>query len=80
MDVGSKLKGVLDRMPQSVRDALLMFIGSLLSWASVAATGVTVPGNPVATGVLASAAASLVGTVALRWTKFTKRYGNGSDA
>jgi hypothetical protein len=79
VDIETKLKGILDRMPQSVRDALLLFVGALLSWASIAAAGVTVPGNPLATGVFASAAVSLAGTATLRWTKFTKQYGSGSE-
>lgn len=71
------VKGVLDKLNPAVRHYFLMFIGSLLTWAAAAAAGVEIPGNPLATGVFASAATSLVGSATLWFTQFTKQYGAG---
>ena len=70
----------LDRLPAAVRHALLMFVGSLLTWAATAVAGIQIADNPVATGVIVSAATSLVGTAALWYSKLTKQYGIGADA
>jgi len=73
------LKGVLDRIPAVVLHGLLLFVGSILTWAAVAAQGVAVNGNPVATAVVSAAAVSLVGSITLWWTNLTKQYGVGSE-
>jgi hypothetical protein len=69
------VKGLLDKLPPAVRHAVLLFAGSLLTWAAGAAAGVEVPGNAFATGIVLSAATSIVGTATLWFTKLTKQYG-----
>lgn len=71
------VKPWLDRLPAAVRHALLLFVGSLLTWAATAVAGVEVADNPVMTGVIVSAGTSLVGTATLWFTKLTKQYGSG---
>ena len=79
MDVEKGLKGVLDRLPAAVRHTLLMFVASVLAWAASAATEFEIADNPVLTGVVVSAATSLVATATLWFTKLTKQYGVGSE-
>ena len=79
MSFKKSLTGVLDRMPASVRHTLLMFVASMLSWAATAAAGIQIDSNPVLTGVVVSAATSLVGTATLWFTKLTQQYGVGSS-
>lgn len=73
------VKGLLDRLPAAVRHALLLFVGSLLAWAAVAAQGAEIADNPLATAVLSSALVSIAGTATLWFTNLTKQYGVGSQ-
>lgn len=79
MDVYIRVKGVLDRTPPAVRHAILLFVGSLLTWAAAEAQGLIVSGNPLTDAVISSAAASAVGTATLWFTRLTKQYGVGSN-
>jgi len=73
--MSKRLTGILDRLPPMVRHYIIMLIGSLLTWASVIAMNMKVPGNELATGVATAAATSFVGILGLSWTKFTEQYG-----
>lgn len=79
MSVEITVKGLLDKLPASVRHTLLMFVASLLAWAATAATEFQIADNPVLTGVVVSAATSLVATATLWFTRLTKQYGIGSE-
>lgn len=79
MNMDTKFKGLIDRLPAAVRHALLLFIGSLLAWAAAAAQGIVVSGNAITDAVISSAAVSAVGTATLWWTNATKQYGVGSE-
>ena len=78
MNAYDTAKTVLDRLPAALRDALLIFIGSLLTFAAAYAQGIVVPDNPLATAVLSSAASTLVGSAGLWFTRLTKQYGVGA--
>lgn len=65
----------LDRLPAAVRHTLLMFAGSLLTWAATAVAGFEIADNPVATGVIVSAGTSLLATATLWFTRLTNQYG-----
>lgn len=73
-----KTKAILDRLPAPVRHALLLFIGSILTWAGTAITNLQVADNPILTGILVSAGTSLLATAVLWFTKLTKQYGVGA--
>lgn len=71
-------KTLLDRLPAYVRHALLIFIGSMLTWATAAAQGIVVTNNPVFDAALSSAGVSVAMTATLWFTKLTKQYGLGT--
>jgi endo-beta-N-acetylglucosaminidase D len=71
-------KALLDRLPAYVRHALLIFIGSMLTWATAAAQGIVVTNNPVFDAALSSAGVSVAMTGTLWLTKLTKQYGIGA--
>ena len=74
----NKAKSALDRLPAYVRHALLIFIGSMLTWAAAAAQGIVVTNNPAIDAALSSAGVSVVLTATLWFTKLTKQYGVGA--
>ena len=63
----------LDRLPQRIRELLIMLVSALLGWAAEAVTTLAVPGYIVAM------ASGIIGWAALNWTTLTRQYGVGSD-
>ena len=64
----------LDRLPQRVRELLIMLISALLGWAAEAVTTLDIPGYVIAM------ASGCIGWAALNWTTLTKQYGVGAEA
>jgi uncharacterized membrane protein YeaQ/YmgE (transglycosylase-associated protein family) len=63
----------LDRLPQRIRELLIMLVSALLGWAAEAVTTLNVPGYVVAM------ASGVIGWAALNWTTLTRQYGVGSE-
>ena len=72
-----QIKGLLDKLHPAIRHALLLFVGSILTWAAAASRGLMVTGTPAADAVISAAAVSVVGTATLWFTNLTKQYGRG---
>lgn len=73
-----KLKGILDRLPASVRHSLIAFAASLLAWAGTAVLDIQIQGNTILTGVVVSAASTIVTQITLWFTPISEQYGVGS--
>lgn len=63
----------LDRVPQRVRELLIMLVSALLGWAAESATTLPAPGYVVAM------AGGLIGWASLNWTTLTRQYGVGAE-
>ena len=64
---------ILDRVPQRIRELIIMLISALLGWAAEAVTTLNVPGYVIAM------ASGIIGWAALNWTTLTKQYGVGQE-
>ena len=62
----------LDRVPQKIRELIIMLISAILGWAAEAVTTLDIPGYVIAM------ASGCIGWAALNWTTLTKAYGVGS--
>lgn len=74
----NKIKGFLDRLPAPVRHSLIAFFASLLAWAGTAVLDISIEGNTILTGVVVSAASTIVTQITLWYTPLVEQYGVGS--
>lgn len=63
---------ILDRLPQKVRELLIMLISALFGWAADSIVDLPAPDYIIAM------AGALVAWGSLNWTTLTKNYGVGS--